>query len=161
MVGTLCLKYQFPCFLPLFWWKSHEKGNCIVIETNDKNKSTKWYIRKFQGRCFRCVLSQMAFQDVGLKVSLHDLCVSARITVFLFKIAYSLNHDRLKWSFKLFLVINLLSKATFLLHILWIRNDYTEFIFVLVKIDNISIGIQSGQKHLTLHGCSLGHVSQL
>ena len=27
--------------------------------------------------------SQMAFQDVGLKVSLHDLCVSARIAIFL------------------------------------------------------------------------------
>ena len=39
-------------------------------------------------------------------------------------------------------------------------NDYTEFIFVLVKVNIISIGIQSGQKHLTLHGCSLGHVSQ-
>ena len=31
---------------------------------------------------------------------------------------YSLNHDRFKRSFKLFLVINLLSKATFSLHIL-------------------------------------------
>ena len=31
---------------------------------------------------------------------------------------YNLNHYRLKWSFKLFLVINVLSKATFSLHIL-------------------------------------------
>ena len=26
--------------------------------------------------------SQMAVQDVGLKVSLHDLCVSVRIAIF-------------------------------------------------------------------------------
>ena len=31
---------------------------------------------------------------------------------------YSLNHYRLKWSFKLFLAINVLSEATFSLHIL-------------------------------------------
>ena len=38
-----------------------------MIETYDKNKSTKW---KTQGRCFQ---SQIAFQDGGLKVSFHGL----------------------------------------------------------------------------------------
>ena len=105
-------------FLPLLWWKSHkrkenEKINCIIIETNDKNKSTKW---KIQGRCFQMrTQSQMAFQDGGLRVSFYALYVSARINC---RFVYNLNHDRFKWSFKLFLVINVLSKATFLLHIL-------------------------------------------
>ena len=63
-------------FLPLFWWKSHErqenkKINCVIIETNDKNKSTKW---KIQGKCFQTrTQSQIAFQDGGLKVSFHGL----------------------------------------------------------------------------------------
>ena len=63
-------------FLPLFWWKSHErqenkKINCIIIETNDKNKSTKW---KIQGKCFQTrTQPQIAFQDGGLKVSFHGL----------------------------------------------------------------------------------------
>ena len=47
------------------------KNNCIIIETNDKNKSTKW---KIQGRCFQArTQSQIAFQDGGLKVSFHGL----------------------------------------------------------------------------------------
>ena len=47
------------------------KKNCIIIETNDKNKSTKW---KIQGRCFQTrTRSQIAFQDGGLKVSFHGL----------------------------------------------------------------------------------------
>ena len=63
-------------FLPSFWWKSHErqenkKINCIIIETNDKNKSTKW---KIQGKCFQTrTQSQIAFQDGGLKASFHGL----------------------------------------------------------------------------------------
>ena len=48
-----------------------KKGNCIIIKTNDKNKSTIW---KIQGRCFQTrIQSQMAFQDGGLKVSFHGL----------------------------------------------------------------------------------------
>ena len=48
-----------------------KKRNCIIIKTNDKNKSTKW---KIQGRCFHMrIQSQMAFQDSGLKVSFHRL----------------------------------------------------------------------------------------
>ena len=48
-----------------------KKKHCIIIETNDKNKSTKW---KIQGRCFQtCTQSQIAFQDGGLKVSFHGL----------------------------------------------------------------------------------------
>ena len=44
-----------------------KKTNCIIIETNDKNKSTKW---KIQGRCFQFrTQSQIAFQDGGLKLS--------------------------------------------------------------------------------------------
>ena len=40
-----------------------KKGNCIIIETSDKNKSTKW---KIQGKCFQTrTQSQMAFQDGG------------------------------------------------------------------------------------------------
>ena len=76
MVGGLCYEYQFPVFCHYF----HEnhmkemkmtKGNCIIIETNDKNKSTKW---KIQGRCFQTrTQSQIAFQDGGLKVSFHGL----------------------------------------------------------------------------------------
>ena len=51
--------------------KRKKKGNCIIIETNDKNKSTKW---KIQARCFQTpTQSQIAFQDGGLKVSLHEL----------------------------------------------------------------------------------------
>ena len=47
------------------------KKNCIIIETNDKNKSTKW---KIQARCFQTrTQSQIAFQDGGLKVSFHGL----------------------------------------------------------------------------------------
>ena len=30
--------------------KKKKKMNCIIIETNDKHKSTKW---KIQGRCFQ------------------------------------------------------------------------------------------------------------
>ena len=41
--GYPALKISIPWFLPLLWWKSHEKqenkkGNCIIIETYDKNK---------------------------------------------------------------------------------------------------------------------------
>ena len=51
--------------------KKTKKRNCIIIETNDKNKSTKW---KVQGRCFQTpTQSQIAFQDGGLKVSFHGL----------------------------------------------------------------------------------------
>ena len=47
------------------------KKNCIIIETNDKNKSTKW---KIQARCFQTRTQyQIAFQDDGLKVSFHGL----------------------------------------------------------------------------------------
>ena len=47
--------------------KKIKKRSCIIIETNDKNKSTKW---KIQGRCFQLrTQSQIAFQDGGLKVS--------------------------------------------------------------------------------------------
>ena len=43
----------------------------FIIETNDKNKSTKWNI---QGGCFQTrTQSQMAFQDGGLKLSFHGL----------------------------------------------------------------------------------------
>ena len=74
--GFPVLKISIPCFLPLFWRKSHErneneKSNYIIIETNDKNKSIKWNI---QGRCFQMrTQSQMAFQDGALKVSFHGL----------------------------------------------------------------------------------------
>ena len=39
--GCPVLKISIPCFLPLFWWKSHErneneKKNYIIFETNDK-----------------------------------------------------------------------------------------------------------------------------
>ena len=48
-----------------------KKRNCIIIETNDKNKSTEW---KIQGRSFQMsARSQMAFQDGGVKVSFHGL----------------------------------------------------------------------------------------
>ena len=41
------------------------------IETNNKDKSTKW---KIQGRCFQApTQSQMAFQDGGLKLSFRGL----------------------------------------------------------------------------------------
>ena len=54
-----------------------KKRNCIIIKTKDKKKSTKW---KIQGRYFQTrIQSQMAFQDGGLKVSFHELKVSARI----------------------------------------------------------------------------------
>ena len=44
-----------------------KKRNCIIIENNDENRSTKW---KIQGRCFQTrTQSQIAFQDGGLKVS--------------------------------------------------------------------------------------------
>ena len=67
------------------------KNNCIIIETNDKNKSTKW---KIQGRCFQMrTQSQMAFQDGGLRVSFYALYVSARINC---RFVYNLNHDRFK-----------------------------------------------------------------
>ena len=47
------------------------KKDCIIIETNDKNKSTKW---KVQGKCFQTrTQSRIAFQDGGLKVSFHGL----------------------------------------------------------------------------------------
>ena len=52
------------------------------------------------------------------------------------EIVYNLNHDRFNWSFKLFLVINVLSKPHFLFTFVPIMNDYTEFIFVPVKINN-------------------------
>ena len=74
--GHPVLKISIPWFLPLFWWKPHErqeskKRNCIIIETNGKNKSTKW---KIQGRCFQTrTQCQIAFQDGGLKVSFHGL----------------------------------------------------------------------------------------
>ena len=74
--GYPVLKISIPWFLPLFWWKSHErqenkKRNCIIIETNEKNMPTKW---KIQGRCFQTrTQSQIAFQDGGLKVSFHGL----------------------------------------------------------------------------------------
>ena len=66
--GYPVLKILIPWFLPLFWWKSHEghenkKRKCIFIETNEKNKSTKW---KIQGRCFQTrTQSQIAFQGGG------------------------------------------------------------------------------------------------
>ena len=51
--GYPVLKLSIPFFAIKFWWKSHERDenekNCIIIETNDKNESTKW---KIQGRCF-------------------------------------------------------------------------------------------------------------
>ena len=57
-------KYQFLVFRHYFD-ENHmkeikmKKGNCIIIETNDKNKSTKW---KIQGRCFQTrTQSQIAF----------------------------------------------------------------------------------------------------
>ena len=74
--GYPVLIISIPWLLPLFWWKSHEwqenkKRNCIIIETNDKSKSTKW---KIQGRCFQTrTESQIAFQAGGLKVSFHGL----------------------------------------------------------------------------------------
>ena len=47
------------------------KKNCIIIETNDKHKSTKW---KIQARCFQTRTQyQKAFNDGGLKVSFHGL----------------------------------------------------------------------------------------
>ena len=43
--------------------KKIKQRNCIIIETNDKNKSTKW---KIQGRCFQTrTQSQIAFQGGG------------------------------------------------------------------------------------------------
>ena len=74
--GYPVLKISISWFLSLFWWKSHERQenktrNCIIIETNDTNKSTKW---KIQGTCFQThTKSQIAFQDGGLKVSFHGL----------------------------------------------------------------------------------------
>ena len=74
--GYPVLQISIPWFLPLFWWKSHERQenltrNCIIIETNEKNMPTKW---KIQGRCFQThTQSQIAFQDGGLKVSFHEL----------------------------------------------------------------------------------------
>ena len=74
--GYPVLKYQFLDFGHYFDEnhkkdKKIKKRNCIIIETNDKNKSTKW---KIQGRCFQtCTQSQLAFQDGGLKVSFHGL----------------------------------------------------------------------------------------
>ena len=62
--GCPVLNMSIACFLPLFWLKSHErnenkKRNCIIIETNDKNKWTKW---KVQGKMFSDVYSvPMAF----------------------------------------------------------------------------------------------------
>ena len=56
---------------------------------------------------------------------------------FLGEIVYNLNHDRFKWSFKLFLVINLLSKATFSLHILcrlWMTILPSLLTYWLVKV---------------------------
>ena len=48
-----------------------KKTNCIIIETNDKNTSTKW---KIQARCFQThTQSQIAFQDGVLEVSFHGL----------------------------------------------------------------------------------------
>ena len=48
-----------------------KKRDCIIIKTNDKNKSTKW---KIQGRCFHMrTQSQMASQDGSLRVSFHGL----------------------------------------------------------------------------------------
>ena len=66
--GCPVLKKINSFFSPLFWWKSHEghenkKRKCIFIETNEKNKSTKW---KIQGRCFQTrTQSQIAFQGGG------------------------------------------------------------------------------------------------
>ena len=66
--GCPVLKYQFPVFCHYFD-ENHmiemkmKKGNCIIIETSDKNKSTKW---KIQGKWFQTrTQSQMAFQDGG------------------------------------------------------------------------------------------------
>ena len=43
----------------------------LIIKTNEKKKATKW---KIQRRLFHMrTLSQMAFQDGGLKVSFHGL----------------------------------------------------------------------------------------
>ena len=74
--GYPVLKYQFLDFGHYFDEnhmkdKKIKKRNCIIIDTNDKNKSTKW---KIQGRCFQtCTQSQLTFQDGGLKVSFHGL----------------------------------------------------------------------------------------
>ena len=51
--GYPVLKILIPFFCHYFDEKHMKemrmKKNCIIIETNDKNKSTKW---KIQGRCF-------------------------------------------------------------------------------------------------------------
>ena len=71
-------KYQFLDFCHYFD-ENHMKDKKIkkeivfkfIIETNDKNKSTKW---KIQGRyCQTLTQSQIAFHDGGLKVSFHGL----------------------------------------------------------------------------------------
>ena len=74
--GIPVLTISIPFFLPYFdenFMKDMKikKRNCIIIENNDKNKSTKWII---QGRFFQtCTQSQIAFQDGSLKVSFHGL----------------------------------------------------------------------------------------
>ena len=138
--GCPVLKISIPCFLPLFWWKSHErneneKRNCIVIETNYKNKSTKW---KIQGRCFQ----MRTHVPNGLSRWRLEGVLSWTVSIcwnklpFLGDIVCNLNHDRFKWSFKLFLVINVLSKAIFSLHILcrlWmtILSLFSYWLFIL------------------------------
>ena len=58
--GYPVLKISIPWFLPLFWWKSHErqenkKRNCIIIETNE-NKTCQLN-GKSKDDVFRRVLS--------------------------------------------------------------------------------------------------------
>ena len=57
--GYPVLQISIPWFLPLFWWKSHErqenkKRNCIIIETNDKKSQLNGRSKE---DVFRLVLS--------------------------------------------------------------------------------------------------------
>ena len=54
-------KISIPCFLPLFWWKSHErhvneKKNIIIIEINDKTSQLNDLAGKSKEDVFRRVL---------------------------------------------------------------------------------------------------------
>ena len=63
----------FATILMKITWKTKMKKRLYYygIETNNKDKSTKW---KIQGRCFQApTQSQMAFQDGGLKLSFRGL----------------------------------------------------------------------------------------
>ena len=112
------LKISVPRFLPLFWWKSHERHvngkNEIVFlfKLMTKTSQLNDIAGKSKEDVFRRVLSpKWPFQMAAWRGIYMDCKYLLEFFIFHAKLCKILIKS-FEWSFKFFLVINFLSKTT-------------------------------------------------